>query len=741
MAKLTSLQTTFAAGELDPTLRSQVDLKAYQNGAKQLRNMWRRSTGGVERRPGFLDAFGLLVRVRLEPFEFSSSQRYLVGFSHNAVTVFDASGNQIATVAAPWTAAQADQLTTSQQGDVMVICHQDIPIRLLKRTGPTSFTLETFAFELSIDARRLYAPFYKFLPAAVTMTPSGSTGAITLTCSASFFRSEYVGLRIRIYDVDVLITAVTNQFLASGTVQGELKGKYDIDPFKTTKGSTVVEVLHVFHGLSTGQVITIGGANGCGRIPASYFNGAFAVTVLDDNRYTIQLGTMSYSVREDLNQDGTDETNVYTSAHDSEDGGGSNVSFTVAGAATRNWLEPAFSVVRGYPGASGFHEGRLWLGGTPSQPDGRFGSNALNPYRFDVGKGYDGDSVQLSTGSEDASEIRHIVSNGDLQIYSAVRESIFVTRDGEPITPTNSRTRTQSTAGCSKVAPVTIDGVSLFVQENGLSVSELAFSSERGGYAANSISVLAGHLIRSPVSATVSQGTVNRSEQFAYFANSDGTIAVYHSNRAENIAGWGLWTLGDGFVHSVCALGNDLFACVEVRGLFRLYRLGSDPLDLLDGMVRHVTGVAKTSWTLDVRVRGRDCAIVSELGYHGIVAVPANGVIELDVPVTTVTAGDAFLGTVETLPPRLSLPSGEQTGLLQRVVRSIVEFDETISARVGGIEVGVRLVTDDLEGAPTPLSAAYETRHLGFTRNPTLVIDQVAPLPMRVLGVLQEVKV
>ncbi len=739
MPKLTTLQTSFATGETDPTLRSQVDLKAYAGGSTRMRDMWRRSTGGVERRPGWLDANELLGRTRLEPFEFSSTQRYLVGFRDEATTYWDVNGAYLSSDPTPWVGAQVDELTTTQQGDFMVVCHRSVPPRLLKRIGSNLFTNVALTFELSIDGRRLYAPFYKFAAADATIKPSGNSGSITLTSSTNLFTADYVGLRLRIYDIDVLITAVTSATVATGTVQGELKGKYDIDPFKTTRGSTKVEMLHVYHGLKTGEVIAISGANGVGKIPASYFNGSFAVTVLDDNRYTIELGTMSYPVREDLAQDGVDETTTYTSAHDSEDGGGSNVTFTVAGAATRNWLEPAFSAVRGWPGACSFHEGRLWLGGTPSLPDGHFGSNALAPFRFEVGKGYDGDSVQLTAGSEDASEVRHIVSNVDLQVFSAVREAVWVTRDDEAITPTNSRVRSQSGAGCSTIQPVNLDGVSLFVQENGLSVSE--FSVGEDGYRARPVSVLAGHLIRSPVSATASQGTVRRSEQFAFFVNADGTLAVYHSNRAEGIAGWSLWSLGAGVFRSVCALGNFLYACVEVRGVFRLYRLGDDPLDLLDGMVRHVSDAPTTAWVLDPRVRGRTCAIVTELGYHGLVAVPANGVITLSVEASTVCAGDAFLALVETLPPRLSLPSGEQTGLLQRLVRSIVEFDETVSARVGGIEVGVRLVTDDLEGAPTPLSGPYETRHLGYDRNPTLIIDQVAPLFMRVLGVTQEIKV
>lgn len=742
MPRLMTFQSNLSAGEVDPKLRTQVELKAYANGALKVRNCLLRGTGGAERRPGFLDLADATGLLRLEAFEFSNDQRYVVAFGDAAWTMFDLNGVVLDNGVGPWTSDQVADLTTTQQGDVMMVAHQGFMVRELKRLSAVDFELNTFEFELSIDSRRLYAPFYKFTKPGVTLKPSAATGAITVTASEALFTADYVGKRLRIYDCDVLITAYVSPTVVNATVQGEIKFKLDIDPFKTTRGSTTVEVLHPFHGLATGQTVTISGANGCGKIPANYFNGTFAVTVLDDTRYTIELGAVAYDVREDLNQDGTDETNAYTAAHDSEDGGGSNVHVGVAGAFTRQWMEEAINDIRGYPGACCFHDGRFWLGATSSQPDATFGSNALNSYRFDVGKGYDGDSVQLGAGSEDASRIYHLVSNGDLQVLSATREAVFVTRDGEPITPTNARTRNQGDAGSGHVQPVSHDSATLFIQENGLMVSEFVFSSEQGGYRPNPIAVLAGHLIRNPVHATASPGTLTRAEKFAYFANDDGTIAVYRSMRQENIAGWGLWELGAGEAISVCAVGPYLFALVNVRGTTRLYRLGDDDLDVLDGMVRHVSGTGpKPDWTLDARVRGRDCAIVTELGYHGVIAVPADGVIDLGVDVETVSAGDAFFAEIETLPPVVQLPSGPQMGNLQRIVRSVVEFDETLHAVVGSVDIGMRLATDEPEGVPTPYSGSYESRHFGYSRNPTLRIWQRAPLPMRVLGILLEVKV
>lgn len=725
--RVTQVQTSFSAGEIDPALDAQRDLKVYAAGVKRGRNCLWRSTGALAGRPGTLDLAGLNGECRLADFEFSNEQRYVMAFRSAAVDIYSLDGALLKTLAGPWSSTQVYELTMTQRGDTMIITHQGFWPKVIKRTGAAAFTIADFVFEVSIDSRKVYQPYYKFTDAAVTLKPSGNTGAITLTASTAIFNNSYIGQRIRIYDAEVLITGYTSGTVVSGTVQGKLEGKLDLDPFKTTAGSLVVEVTHLFHGLATGQSITLSGGTSTGRVPADKFTGTFVVTVLDDNRYEITLPAMTYTVREDLNQDGTDESNVYNAAHDTEDGGGSNVKFNVAGAFTRNWSEPAISKVRGYPGSCCFHEGRLFFASTPSQPDGVWGSNALLPFRFDVGKGYDGDSVQLAAGSEDSSRILHLVSNGDLQIFTATREAIFVTQAGEAITPTNMRIKGQSNAGVGNLVPLAIDNVSLFVQESGQSVSEFGFSTEGGGYSANQVSVLAAHLIRTPVAVAVTQGAQGGAEQYAFFVNADGTVAVYHSRRQEGLKGFLLWEFETASILSVCAIGTYVFFCAYVRGDYRLYRVATDAIEVLDGAVHHVSATgAKTAWTLDARVRGRVVDLYSDVGYLGQVDVPANGAITTNVACSDLVAGDAFDIEIESLPPSIEVASGRRDGTKIRLVRSITNFLETENAAIGDQPVAPLLGEADVAQV-SAVTGQVERRHLGYRRDPTLTIGQAAP--------------
>lgn len=722
-------------------MRGQHNLKAYDEGAKQVRNCVRRASGGLRRRAGF-DDLSSARSGRLQEFEFSDDQRYVLNFGNATLDVYDLNGTLLCEIgAAPWTDSTADELTFTQNGDVMVITNCT-PTKLLRRTGATTFVLEDFAFDISPDGNRSYQPFFKFALPEVTITPSAATGSITLTASVAHWTAAYVGKRIRIYDAEVEITAYTSPTVVTGTVKGTLVGKLDIDPFKSEKGSTVVEVTHAYHGLTTGASITFSGSNDVDYIPSTKFNATFTVTVIDEFHYSIDLNPLSYTVREDANFDGTNENTSWTTARNSADGGGPNVKFSVAGTPTRAWLEPSINDIRGYPAAGAFHEGRLWLAGTPSQPDYFWASWTFQPYNMDVGTGLDAQSIQGALGSEDVSRIRHVVSNGDLQMFTSVREYVLTGQQGGALTPGTTRAKSQSNAGTGLVQPVPFDGATLFVQENGLGISEFTYSEREAAYLAVPVSSLAGHLIRNPRANAVSPGTISQAEQFAFFVNSDGTVAVFHSLRAENIAGWGLWTIGEGLVRSICAVGSYIYLNVAVRGGNRLYRMAEGGIYCLDGQIRHVAGAPTRDWIVSINVRGRtNQALVSELGFHGLVDIPLSGVLRLENEVSNLVVGDPFYLLVQMLPPTVSTPSGSRMGLIQRVVRTVIDVIDAYSLRIGNKRFST-LNGSDVSGAIVPINGVKEVRHLGYTRQPGTIITQDEPLPVDgILSVLEEVNI
>ena len=83
MARAAPALTNFTAGELSPRLDGRTDLAKYYNGASELENFVVHPHGGVSRRPGTVfvnEAKDSAVKVRLVPFEFSTTQAYVLEF-------------------------------------------------------------------------------------------------------------------------------------------------------------------------------------------------------------------------------------------------------------------------------------------------------------------------------------------------------------------------------------------------------------------------------------------------------------------------------------------------------------------------------------------------------------------------------------------------------------------------------------------------------------------------------------
>ena len=86
-------------------------------------------------------------KIRLEPFIFSSDEKYVCAFSSGKIEIFrvntDGSFNSLATTlttdsasaALPFTDANLQEFTYAQAGDFMFIAHNDFMPRELVRTG------------------------------------------------------------------------------------------------------------------------------------------------------------------------------------------------------------------------------------------------------------------------------------------------------------------------------------------------------------------------------------------------------------------------------------------------------------------------------------------------------------------------------------------------------------------------------------------------------------------------------
>ncbi|OUU63404.1 MAG: hypothetical protein CBC24_09210 [Candidatus Pelagibacter sp. TMED64] len=642
MALLRQYYTNFSAGELSPLLSSRIDSDAYRNGANQLRNVRLRAQGGVVRRPGlqYLQTLSNYT-FQAEPFVYDEDEAYIILFSSGRIDIVDASSpTSIAasiTSSVPWT-SQVGELVVAQAGDTMFIVHPDLAMQKLLRTGANTFTLSDFAFDSSNSMT--YQPYYKFVATSTTITPSGTSGSVTLTASANSFVSNHNGLVLRLVD-------------SAGTVR-----------HATISGYTSA---------------------------------------------TVVTATLSGAIA---------NTNAIT-----------------------NWSEPVFSAVRGYGRTVSFHDQRLIIGGSRDLPNFLFMSKSGVFTNFDVGTGLDDESIQVQIAENQVSEIKSLGSLKHLTVFTSEQELYAPTSENRPLTPTTIALKKQTSFGSGSVQPVDFDGALVFLTKSKGAIREFIYSDLSQSYNSDALTILSPHILGTTVDMTTQRESSDQVEGYLYTVNSDGDMPVFMSIRKEKIQGWAKYET-DGTFKNIVNVNRKIYAIVQ-----RTIDSGTiTSLELLDNSYhldmakQYTNGSAITTWTAS---HLPNTAVYVKSGKYSLGTYTTNGSgqITLTEAVTSVEIGLNFTPTIQTLPPEFQLDDGISVGQKRRIVRAVLDLNETLSVKAKNTNVLIRSVTEDFSNEPTALTTRKEIYFLGWSKDGKVTITQDQPLPLGINGILLEVEV
>lgn len=227
MSRATSIQTNFTTGEVDPLLNSRIDINQYYNGLDKARNILIQPQGGAIRRPGLEyvseipSAANPSSGCRLVPFEFSTTQSYMLLFVNNRMYVYkdkvlvtniNGSGNDYLTTTI--TSAYIPTMDYAQSADTLIVVHEDMnPVEITRGASDSSWTISNISFE--------YIPQYAFTltttPGAHSLTPSEVDGNITISAGGGSFSASDVGQYVEANDG--LGRARITRFVASNEVE------------------------------------------------------------------------------------------------------------------------------------------------------------------------------------------------------------------------------------------------------------------------------------------------------------------------------------------------------------------------------------------------------------------------------------------------------------------------------------------------------------------------------------------
>lgn len=241
MPKAAPIQTNFTAGELSPRLEGRVDIGKYFNGVRTLKNMLIHTHGGITRRGGtkFISTAKIAgdKKIRLIPFQFSVEQAYILEFGENYIHFYrdeqkigggdfnidfndDFSGfATIFELTTTYLESELFEIQYVQSADVLYLVHPAHPPAKLSRVTIDSFTIEDEVF--------INGPYQDENITDTTITPSGTTGTVTLTASTNTFVSTDVGRTVRIDEVAdfgyATITVFTSATVVTAVVDEDFK--------------------------------------------------------------------------------------------------------------------------------------------------------------------------------------------------------------------------------------------------------------------------------------------------------------------------------------------------------------------------------------------------------------------------------------------------------------------------------------------------------------------------------------
>lgn len=246
MTRIRAVKTNFTAGEISDELLGRGDLRAYENGAAKLRNIFIYPTGGITRRAGLRYIDSLSSNGRLIPFEFNTEQIYLIVLTANNIDVY-LDDVKIMSLVSPWPEVEINQVVWTQSADTLLLVHPNYHPKKLLRNDLGDFVLEDWVYFANNNVS--FQPFYKFAPSSVTLKPSAVTGTITLTSSADVFIPAHAGTRLQVGGKQVEITSYNSPTVVTAMVIEDLNDTIEtIDwfeqSFSEARGYPVAVAFH-----------------------------------------------------------------------------------------------------------------------------------------------------------------------------------------------------------------------------------------------------------------------------------------------------------------------------------------------------------------------------------------------------------------------------------------------------------------------------------------------------------------
>jgi len=743
MARVAVQLTNFTGGELSAKLDGRNDLNKYSSGCKTLENMIIYPHGSAARRSGsrfVAEVKSSAAKTRLIPFEFSTTQTYMMEFGNQYIRFYKDNGQILEGDKTISGATQANPvvITATSHGysngdEISITSVAGMTELNNKRYLVANKTTNTFEIT-DVDGTNINGTGF-------TAYASGGVANRVFEISTPYLTAELFDIKYA-QSADVMYIThpnheveklsrtghtswtLTDVDFTKGPMQDANTTDTTLNPGQSAVGTGISLVASAVTGINSGSGFL---STDVGRFV--FLNGGYAkiTGVTDTTNATITIIT------------------------------------ALSGAsATADWRLGSFSDTTGHPSSVTFFEQRLVFAGTSNEPQTLFFSRSGDYENMDANIGgtiADDDAIIYTIASNQVNAIRFMTATRTLIVGTAGGE--FTVSGGGTdvaITPTNILIKKQSNHGAANVDGISAGNATLFLQRAKRKIRELAYNFDVDGYLAPDMTILAEHITEGGITQMAYQQEPN---QIVWMTRNDGELIGLTYQREQEVTAWhrqifgGSFGSGNAVCESVAVIPTDdteyqVYVIVKrtINSVTRRYveylnnydftETDNTTFNFLDSQLDY-SGSATTTITGLEHLEGQTVSILADGSTHPDKTV-SSGAITLDRSSTKVKVGLSYTSLLQTMRLDAGAANGTSQGKTKRIYDISLRLFESVGVEVGpdlsNMErIPFRSSADDMDTAIPVFTGDKEIEFRGnYETDGFIFVRQTQPLPLTVLS-------
>lgn len=737
-----AIQPAFTGGEISNDVASRIDIDKYQLALLRAENAVIRPYGAVKKRNGMIYQGEAKGKCILMPFRYSAELSYLLEIGAGYIRIWRNGTYLNVELATPFEEAVLPSLRFVQSIDVMYICSGKYPVKKLMRYGDTNWQIE--------DMEWSTPPFGEINnDENLKITPSATSGTITLTASSDFFTSAHIGRRIKLQQYVSTKTVNCGDGTSSAVPVGD---SWKIITHGTWAGSVSIQKS------DDGGITWTEYRKYTGN---SDYNPTESDAVESYCLMRLKNSVSSGSVSADLSayaytHEGYVEVKaVADSTHATAEVVGENPLGSTD--ATADFYLDAWNSTDGYPKCATFFQDRLVFAGSQKYPQRVWMSQSGDYTNFSVqkesGTVTDDSAVTADLLSLQAYSITHVLAGNDLILLTEGNE--WTISGSETVTPTNITPRSQQSFGANDVLPIRSGNRIVYVQRRGSIVRDMGYSYDTDSYAGMDLTLLAKHLFRGHelVGSTYAQ----EPDSVIYLVRDDGVLLCLTYLQDQRVYAWSHIET-DGNIESVCAVseGNNDVLYLAVRrtkngqGIYYIERMDIDHYTANQGDYIMVDAAVINSYSTPTKnitgldhLEGKKVSIIADgVLYEDTVE---NGAVILPQEVEKATVGLPYTMRLEQPNVEIQMRDGTSQGRDKTVPFVILRLANSYGGQLGPDEDHLDDIVfnlDEMELGQDMLYTGDKKITLplgGFNQEGRIFIKHEKPYPFSLLAVIRAV--